>query len=350
MSAVLVINTGSTSTKLAVAEDGVIVRSENIPHSAAAAGTEDSIWDQLPNRTAACSAWVGNKLRHFDAVVAVGGLLRPLPGGTYRVNERMLADARAGLRGQHASNLGCAIAETFARQFRCPAFVVDPVSVDEFEPAAYYSGHPDIQRRSLSHAISLHAAARRAAAERSVRLEDSRFVIAHLGGGISVAAVRGGRIIDVNDAASDGPFSPERTGGLPLQPFIGICLSDGMSEPSIRSFVMGKGGLVAYLGTNSVVEAESRMRNGDKKAAGVLDAMSYQIAKEIGAMAAALEGRADAVVLTGGAAASLVITESVGRRIRWIAPVLIYPGDDEMAALAQGAFRVLNGTETAQEY
>jgi butyrate kinase len=347
---VLVINPGSTSTKLAVAEDGRLVQSSVLTHGADLVGRPRPVWEQLPERLAQCRAWVADHVRSCDAVVAIGGLLRPIPGGTYRVNAAMLADAEAGLQGQHASNLGCAIADVFASDFGCPAFVVDPVSVDEFEPVAYFSGHPRIRRRSLSHAISLHAAARKAAAERSVPLDRSSFVVAHLGGGISVAAVRGGRIIDVNDAASDGPFSPERTGGLPLQEFVSVCRSESMSESDVRSFIMGRGGLVAYLGTNSVAEAETRMRAGDAAAKEVLEAMAYQIAKEIGAMATVLEGRVDAVVLTGGVARAATVTAAVERRVRWIGPVLTYPGDDEMTALADGALRVLGGAEIPREY
>ena len=347
---VLVINPGSTSTKLAVAQDGRLVRTVVLSHQADACGVTRSVWEELPKRLSQCRDWAVQHVRACDAVSAIGGLLRPLPGGTYLVSQKMLRDAQTGARGQHASNLGCAIAEVLAKEFGCPAFVVDPVSVDEFEPIARYSGHPTIERKSLSHAISLHAAARRAAIERAIPLEQSAFVIAHLGGGISVAAVRGGRIIDVNDAASDGPFSPERTGSLPLQDFIGVCRAEGTTESSIRSFVMGKGGLVAYLGTNSVVEVESRIRRGDTEARDVLDAMAYQIAKEIGAMAAVLEGHLHAVVLTGGVARSALVSAAVERRVRSIAPVLIYPGDDEMTALAQGAFRVLECTETALEY
>jgi butyrate kinase len=346
---VLVINPGSTSTKLAVAHDGQLVHMASLAHEAAAAGPA-AVWEELPERLRECRDWVARHLQACDAVVAIGGLLRPLPGGTYRVNEAMLRDARAGVQGQHASNLGAAIADVFAGEFRCPAFVVDPVSVDEFEPVAYYSGHPRIRRRSLSHAISLHAAARRAASECGRPLERSSFVVGHLGGGISIAALRAGRIIDVNDAASDGPFSPERTGGLPLQEFITVSRCPSMTEADVRSFVMGKGGLVAYLGTNSVAEAEARMTGGDSAARDVLDAMAYQISKEIGAMAAALGGAVDAVVLTGGVARATSVVAAVERRVKWIAPVLVYPGDDEMAALAQGAFRVLDGSEPAREY
>ena len=280
----------------------------------------------------------------------MGGLFRPLDGGTYRVNAAMLEDARAATRGSHASNLGCLIADTLARHYAVSAYVVDPVSVDELEPVARYSGHPLIERKSLSHALNLHAAARRAAGELGIPLRRSSFVVAHLGGGISVAPLRGGRIVDVNDAASDGPFSPERSGGLPLQPFIGLCLSGAYAERELRSMVMGAGGLVAYLGTNSADEVERRIREGDVKAAEVYAAMAYQIAKEIGAAATALKGFADAVVLTGGMAGSSMLSGWIGERVCFIGKVLTYPGEMEMEALAEGAMRVLAGEEEEKEY
>jgi len=234
-------------------------------------------------------------------------MFRPLPGGTYEVNERMLRDARANLQGEHASNLGCALAHRLASRYGSRAYVVDPVSVDEFEPLARYSGHPAIERRSLSHALNIHAAARRAAAQLGIALTESSLIIAHLGGGISVAPVRGCRIIDINDASSDGPFSPERTGGLPLQRFIDLCYSGSYSEREMRRLVMGSGGLVAYLGTNSATEVEKRIEGGDAAAREVYQAMAYQVAKEIGAMATVLAGRVDAIVLAGGLAGSALV-------------------------------------------
>jgi len=283
-------------------------------------------------------------------VVGIGGLLRPLPGGTYRVNRRMIDDARANLQGEHAANLGCAMAEALAREFGCQAYIVDPVSVDELEPLARYSGHPLIERSSLSHALNIHAAARRAGRELGRSLEETRLLVAHLGGGISIAPVRGGRIIDINDASSDGPFSPERTGGLPLQQFITLCFSGSHTEQEIRSLVMGRGGLVAYLGTNSAANVEERIVRGDAVARKTYEAMAYQIAKEIGAMATVLGGDLQAIVLTGGLAASPLLTGWISDRVRFIAPVLLYPGEDEMQAMALGALGVLRNEIEPLEY
>lgn len=289
-------------------------------------------------------------MRTCSAVVAIGGLLRPLQGGVYRINQKMLDDAHANFQGEHASNLGCALAFEIAKQYNVPAFIVDPVSVDEFEPLAHYSGHACIKRRSLSHALNIHAAARRAAEQLNIPLSQSSFVIGHLGGGISIAPVRNGKIIDVNDASSDGPFSPERTGGLPLQPFISLLFSEQFTEMEVRQLVMGKGGLVSYLGTNSVVEAEQRARTGDTTAREALQAMAYQIAKEIGAMATVLNGNLNAIILTGGIATSELITSWIQARVKFIAPVILIPGEDEMRALVLGALRVLRGEEQVKEY
>ena len=197
-----------------------MTKRETFQHDADFLRQYDSVWGQFPDRLRLCTAWAKENVQACSAVVSLGGLLRPVPGGTYTISETMLNDARKNIQGEHASNLGCALAHHLAREFSCPAFVVDPVSVDEFEPMAFYSGHPLIRRNSLSHALSIHAAAYRAARDLKRPVASTSFVICHLGGGISIAPVRGGKIIDVNDAASDGPFSPERTGSLPLQPFL----------------------------------------------------------------------------------------------------------------------------------
>jgi butyrate kinase len=347
---ILAVNPGSTSTKMALF-DGECQRIANvIRHDVHTLEAYPGIWSQLEFRTHAVREWARAHSERLSAVVAIGGLLRPVCGGTYTVNERMLEDARSNLQGEHASNLSCAIAETLAREYNCPAFVVDPVSVDEFDRLAKYSGHPLIQRKSLSHALNIHAAALRASVELGVSLSATSFVIAHLGGGISVAPVRGGRIIDVNDAASDGPFSPERTGGLPLQEFVTLCFSGAYTEHEVRSLVMGCGGLVAYLGTNSVQEIQERIARGDEKAREVTEAMAYQIAKEIGAMATVLKGNVMAIILTGGLATSSLLVNWIEERVGYIAPVLVYPGEDEMQALALRALRVLHKEEQPLEY
>jgi butyrate kinase len=280
----------------------------------------------------------------------MGGLLRPVRGGVYLVNQKMIDDARGNLQGEHASNLGCVMAYEISKRFSCPALVADPVSVDEFEPLAFYSGHPHIKRRPLSHALNIHATARRAARELNVNYNLSAFIICHLGGGISIAPVRNGMIIDVNDASSDGPFSPERTGGLPLQPFITLAMSGKYTEPELRKFVMGQGGLIAYLGTNSIEEIEKKIIQGDKTSEEVYEAMAYQIAKEIGAMATVLKGKVDAIVLTGGIANSKMLMTWISERVGFISKVLIYPGENEMKALAEAALRILNGEEIPKEY
>jgi butyrate kinase len=347
---ILVVNPGSTSTKLALYAGERASASEIILHDAARLRARGGPWEQFDLRWQAVEEWSSRNAREVAAVAAMGGMFRPLAGGTYAVNQRMLADARANRQGEHASNLGCALAERLAARYGCPAYVVDAVSVDEFDAVARYSGHPTIERRSLSHALNLHAAARRAAAELGVALAESRLVVAHLGGGISVAPLRGGRIIDVNDASSDGPFSPERTGGLPLQPFLSLSFSGKYSEREMRALVMGRGGLVAYLGTNSAVEVEKRIAGGDQQARGVYQAMAYQIAKEIGAMATVLEGRLHGIVLAGGLAASAMLVGWIRQRVDFLAPVVVFAGEDEMGALAAGALRVIRGEEAALEY
>ncbi|MBI5216861.1 MAG: butyrate kinase [Ignavibacteriae bacterium] len=347
---VLIINPGSTSTKVAIVEDERLIESETFRHSAEQLQQFSHVWEQFEFRLETCKQWTAEHVQACSAVVAIGGLLRPLQGGVYRVNQKMLDDARSNFQGEHASNLGCALAFEIAKQYNIPAFVVDPVSVDEFEPLAYYSGHARIKRRSLSHALNIHAAARRASEQLNISLSQSSFVVGHLGGGISIAPVRNGKIVDVNDASSDGPFSPERTGGLPLQPFISLLYSEKFTEQELRQLVMGKGGLVSYLGTNSVVEAEQRANAGDATAREALQAMAYQIAKEIGAMATVLNGNLDAIILTGGIATSELVTSWIVERVKFIAPVLIFPGEDEMVSLALGAFRVLRGEEQLKEY
>lgn len=347
---VLVVNPGSTSTKMALYEEDTLLQSHVLRHDSGTLQSFGSIWNQYEFRLHQVREWTHATIQHLSAVVGIGGLFRPVPGGTYRVTNRMLEDARANLQGEHASNLGCAMAHTLAREYGCEAFVVDPVSVDELEPLARYSGHPLIQRSSLSHALNIHAAARRAVGELGIPMEESSLLIAHLGGGISVAPVRGGRIIDINDASSDGPFSPERTGGLPLQQFITLCFSGTYTERDVRTLVRGRGGLLAYLGTNSALDVEERIGRGDPEARGVYEAMAYQIAKEIGAMATVLRGQVNAIVLTGGLATSGMLVDWISARVRFIAPLLVYPGEDEMRTLAAETHAVLRGDRIPLDY
>jgi butyrate kinase len=347
---ILVINPGSTSTKLALYTDDQPEKCAEVRHDTGTVDRSARLWDQYRDRLHRVREWAFAATREVSVVVGRGGLLRPVSGGTYRVNQRMLDDARGNVQGEHASNLGCAMAHALAQEYGCEAYVVDPVSVDELEPLARYSGHPVISRKSLSHALNIHAAARRAADELNIPFQESSFIVVHLGGGISVAPVRGGRIVDINDASSDGPFSPERTGGLPLQQFITLCFSGSHTEQEVRTLVMGNGGLFAYLGTRDAHRVEESISGGDDRARDVYQAMAYQIAKEIGAMATVASGDLQAIVLTGGLAGSELLTGWIRDRVEFIAPVRIYPGEDEMKALAEGVLGVLTGATKPLEY
>lgn len=347
---ILVINPGSTSTKMGLFSGEEVASTGVVRHDVATLKLYQSVWAQFHFRMQEARLWARAHAYRPIAVVSMGGLLKPVPGGTYTVNDRMLEDARTNIQGEHASNLGCAMASTLAHEYGCKAFVVDPVSVDEFEPLARYAGHPLFHRKSLSHSLNIHAAAHKAARELKKHVTACSFIVAHLGGGISVAPVRGGRIIDVNDAASDGPFSPERTGGLPLQQFVTLCFSGAYSEQQIRSLVMGAGGLTAYLGSNNALEIERRIEAGEEPAREVYEAMAYQIAKEIGGMSAVLSGKVDAIVVTGGLATSMLLVNWIKGRVQFIAPILVHPGEHELEALALGALRVLRGEEEPKEY
>ncbi|MDZ7263158.1 MAG: butyrate kinase [candidate division KSB1 bacterium] len=350
---ILVINPGSTSTKVALFENELPRFEEKINHSIEQLQQCTDLKDQFNLRMAAINSFLERNrisIRELAAVVGRGGLVKSIPGGTYLVNEAMVADARQGIQGQHPSNLGCILAKMIADSAGIPAYTVDPVAVDELEPLARYSGHPLIQRRSLAHTLNIHAVGRMAAEKLGVDYWRTTFIIAHLGGGISICPLKNGRIIDVNDASSSGPFSPERTGDLPLQPFIELCFSGKYTKKQMSQLVMGRGGLIAYLGTNSAEEVERRIQQGETMAREVYQAMAYQIAKEIGAMATVVRGGIRAIVLTGGLAKSAMLTGWIKERVAFIGEVIILPGEFEMEALAKGALRVLQGMEHAKQY
>ena len=350
---ILVINPGSTSTKVALFENETPQFEQKINHSPYQLKQYPSPWDQFDLRKNEILLFLKKNNIQFNqlsAVVGRGGLIRPIPGGTYLVNDAMVEDARRGVQGQHASNLGCALAFSIANEAKIPAYTVDPVAVDEFEPLARYSGHPLIQRRALAHTLNIHAVGRMAAEKLGVAYSATNFIIAHLGGGISICPLKQGRIIDVNDASSSGPFSPERTGELPLQQFITICFSGKYTEQQIRKLVMGNGGLTAYLNTNNAEQVEQRIQNGDKTARQVYEAMAYQIAKEIGAMATVIQGEVRAIIISGGLAKSKMLTDWIRERVKFIAEVIVVQGEFEMQALAKGVLRVLQGKETARSY
>lgn len=349
---VLVINPGSTSTRLALYRGAERIAEEEAFHAAGSPQVASELWSQFGPRLAEVHAFLdgaGVDPGELGGVVGRGGLLRPLAGGVYRVNQAMLSDAREGVQGQHPSNLGCALADAIARPAGIPAFVVDPVSVDEGEELAAYSGLAGVRRRTLSHALSIHACARRYADGEGRALADVNLVVAHLGGGISVCPVRGGRIVDANNAVSEGPFSPERCGGLPVQELLDLAFSGRHDRDSLGELTTRRGGLLSYLGTADAREVERRIGDGDAEAERVYRAMAYQIAKEIGAMATVLDGRVDAVLLTGGLARSDLLTGWIAERVRFIGPVHRLPVH-EMDALASGVVSVLRGEAESLSY
>lgn len=350
---ILAINPGSTSTKVAIFKNGENMLQKNLSHSSEEVGRFEKVTDQYEYRQKIILDWLkeeGIGTESLSAVVGRGGLLNPMPGGTYKVTDAMIEDLKIGVQGEHASNLGGIIAKGIADAEGIPAFIVDPVAVDEFEDIARISGMPELPRKSQVHALNIKAVGRRAARDMGKRLDEVNFVIAHLGGGISIAPVRQGRIVDVNNANDGGPFSPERAGGVPVGDLIKLCYSGKYTQAEMKKKTVGKAGLVGYLGTNDAREAVKMIEEGNKEADLIFDGMAYQIAKEIGSMAVVLMGRVDAVILTGGLAYSELLCDRIRRRVSFIAPVKVYAGEDEMLALAEGAARVLTGEERAKIY
>lgn len=350
----LVINPGSTSTKIAVFENDKPIYSETLRHRNEDLEKFGGIIEQLEyrmNLVMEALQKAGIKAEQLDAVVGRGGLLRPIQGGTYLINDRMIADLTEEKKGSHASNLGGLIADSIAKQHGKPAYIVNPVSVDELEPLARISGIPEIPRESFFHALNQKAIGRRAASDMGKMYEEANLVVAHLGGGISVGAHFKGRVIDVNNAIpGEGPFTPERSGGVPAGKLVEMCYSGNYSQEELRKKLMGRGGLIAYLGTNDALTVEKRIEQGDQEARLIYEAMSYQVAKEIGACSTVLKGAVDAVIITGGLAHSKILISWIKERVGFIAPVLIYPGEGEMEALAAGGIRVLSGLETPGNY
>lgn len=354
MTHILVINPGSTSTKIAVFDGATPVFTETIRHEATDLDRFAGVMDQETYRHDLILETLDRHnlvLSDLQAIIGRGGLMHPIDGGVYAVSPTMLDDLRTCRYGTHACNLGAILADTLGREAGLPAFIADPVVVDEMEPLARYSGHPDIARRSIFHALNHKATARRAARDLGAAYKDLRLIVVHLGGGVSIAAHKLGRVVDVNDALDgDGPFSPERSGSLPVGRVLDWCFAPDVDEMEIRRRITGKGGFVAYLGTSSGMEVERRMADGDEKAREVHAAMAYQVAKYIGAMATVLCGRVDAVILTGGLAYDRELTRLIAERTSFIARVLTYPGEDEMEALALAALSALEYPHTVQSY
>lgn len=343
---ILVINPGSTSTKIAVYEDEKCVFSERVEHNAEDLDRHPELMDQLEFRRRNIIERLersGFKIADFSAIAARGGILPPVESGTYLVNEKMVHYLKHLSPVKHVSNLAAVIGYEFA-DGKIPVYITDPVSVDEMIPEARFSGIPEIERKSLSHALNIKAVCRKVALEFNKQFDQLNFVVAHLGGGISVAALKEGRIIDVNNANDEGPFSPERTGELPVGDVARLCFSGKYTKDELKRKFIGKGGLVAYLGTNDLREA-LKMAQNNKKADLIVEAMAYQISKEIGGMCAVLCGAVDAIVLTGGMAYSTDFVDRIKSYIYRFAPIFVVPGEFEMEALAFGALRVLRGQE-----
>lgn len=349
----LIINPGSTSTKIAIFNGSIEEWAETLNHSRNEIDEFNKIIDQLNWREKLILDAIeeaGYQLEDFDFFVARGGLLDPIPGGTYLVGEEIVEDLKAGKNGEHASNLAAIIAYNFADEIKAEAFIVDPVAVDEFKPVARLSGLPELPRKCQSHALNLKAVGRKVAAELGKNFNEINQIGVHLGGGISIAALEYGKIIDVNNANQGGPYSPERVGTLPALDLVNYIFENQPNKSEFKKKLVGKGGLTAYLGTADGREIEDRISSGDQKAKLVYDGMAYQIAKEVGAMAAVLKGEVNAIFLTGGLANSKYLTDAIEEMISYLAPVFIYPGAEEMEHLATGGLRVIRGEEEAKDY
>lgn len=350
----LIINPGSTSTKIGVFEGERELFQETLRHSAEEIGKYEKIIDQIDFRKDIILNVLKEKnfdLETLSAVVGRGGMLKPMESGTYKVNETMLEDLRVGVQGQHASNLGGILANKIASELNIPSFIVDPVVVDELEEVARISGVPELPRVSKFHALNQKAVAKRYSKESGIKYSDLNLIVIHMGGGVSVGAHKNGRVIDVNNALDgEGPFSPERAGTVPVGELIKMCYSGKYSEKEVYNKLVGKGGYVAYLNTNDAREVLRLAEEGNEKAKLCFDAFIYQVSKAAGEMSTVLNGKVDRIILTGGIAYSEKVVEELKKRIGWIGEITVYPGEDELLALAQGALRVLSGEEEVREY
>ena len=350
---ILTINPGSTSTKISLFVDDKEVVSEKLKHDSVELAKYNRIIDQKEYRASLIREALNKsqyKLTDLDAVVGRGGLLRPIPSGTYQVNQKMMDDLTSG-RTDHASNLGAMLAQELANVAKCPAFIVDPVVVDEFDPLARYSGCKHIERQSIFHALNHKAVARKIAEQIGKKYEDCNFVVAHLGGGISVGPHLKGRVIDNNNALDgEGPFSPERTGSLPAGQWLELITSGKYEKSELKKLIKGKGGFMSYLETADAILIEQKVAQGDVRFTEVQNAMCYQISKDIGASATALCGKVDRIIITGGLAYNSQIINEIKRRTEWIAPIEVVPGENEMEALYLGGKRVLSGQEEVKQY
>ena len=350
---ILIVNPGSTSTKIGLFEDETPIFEKVLRHTMEELAGYEKIGDQYDFRMGIimeAMQQAGVAVEELDGICGMGGLVKPIPGGTYYVNDAMARDLREGVQGEHASNLGGLIARAIGDKIGKPAFIVDPVVVDELNPISRISGNPLITRRSIFHALNQKATARKYCKEVGKSYDQVNLVVVHMGGGISISCHSNGMAIDSNNALDgDGPFTPERSGGLPSGDLAALCFSGKYTHAEIKQLIKGKGGMVGYFGSNSLIELEERAKT-DPEVKLVIDAMALQIGKEIAAQAVAVCGKLDAIILTGGIAYSDYITGEIERRVGFIAPVKRYPGEDELAALNQGALRVLRGEEEGKVY
>ncbi|MPQ43332.1 butyrate kinase [Clostridium tarantellae] len=350
----LIINPGSTSTKIGVYENQKEIIVETIRHSAEEILKYDKIVDQLSFRKELILEVLKEKkfdINTLNAVVGRGGMLKPMEGGTYEVNAIMLEDLKKGIQGQHASNLGGILADNIAKDLNIKAFIVDPVVVDELLSVARISGVPELPRKSKFHALNQKAVAKRYSKENNKTYKDINVIVVHMGGGVSIGAHKNGRVIDVNNALDgDGPLSPERAGCVPVGDLIKMCFSGKYTEEEIYKKIVGKGGYVAYLNTNDARDVSNWVSEGDSKAKLIFDAFIYQVTKYIGEMSVVLNGKVDTIILTGGIAYGKDVVNAIKEKVEWIAPITVYPGEDELLALAEGTIRVLSGEEIAKEY
>ncbi len=350
----LIINPGSTSTKIGVFEDETLLFEETLRHSTEEIASYASIVDQKDFRKQIILDLLKEKnfdIHSLNVIVGRGGMLKPIPGGTYAVSDDLLADLKIGRQGQHASNLGGILAREIGDSIGAPSYIVDPVVVDELMPISRYSGVPELPRTSVFHALNQKAVAKRYAKEQGKAYESLNLIVVHMGGGVSVGAHEKGRVVDVFNALDgDGAFSPERAGAVPTGALIKMCFSGEFTEKEVYKKVVGNGGFNAYLGSNDMRDVDKMVDNGDKRAEEIRDAFIMQVAKDIGSMACVLKGKVDQIIMTGGIAYDKAVISGLTERAGFLAPITVYPGEDELLALAQGALRVMNGEEKAMEY
>ena len=350
----LIINPGSTSTKIGVFEDETLLFEETLRHSTEEIAQYASIVDQKDFRKNIILSLMKEKdfdMKSLNVIVGRGGMLKPIPGGTYAVTDDLLHDLKVGVQGQHASNLGGILARDIGDSIGVPSYIVDPVVVDELMPMARYSGVPELPRTSVFHALNQKAVAKRYAKEKGVAYDSLNLIVVHMGGGVSVGAHEKGKVVDVFNALDgDGAFSPERAGAVPSGALIKMCFSGSYTEKEVYKKIVGNGGFNAYLNTNDMREVNKIVEEGNKEAEVIREAFILQVAKDIGSMACVLSGKVDQILITGGIAYNKYVTDRLTERAGFIAPITVYPGEDELLALAQGALRVLNGEEKAMEY